>query len=117
MILSSDKIQVKATDNLPLLKDGQTIAFPIARSDLEYWLAELMPVILIVFDAQADIAYWLYVQAYVQERSDALTILGGDSITVHLSKAHVVDMESARRFARFKADVIRQRTEVIYYVL
>lgn len=110
------KIQLKATDSLPVLNDEQTIAFPITRSDLEYWLGELQPVMLIIYDAQADTAYWLYVQAYFQQRSDTGPPLVGATVTVYLNKADVVNTDTIRRFARFKADVMRQSPEVIYYV-
>ncbi len=99
-----------------MLKDEQTVAFPIARADLEYWLGEWQPVILIVYDAQADTAYWLYVQAYFQMRSNAKPSLENETVTVYLSKTDVVDTESIRRFSRYKADVMRQSPEVIYYV-
>lgn len=110
------KIQLKATDNLPLLKDAETIAFPIARADLEYWLGEWQPVILIVYDAQVDAAYWLYVQAYFQQRPDGARSLFGETVTVYLNKRDVVNTEAIRRFARYKADIMRQSPEVIYYV-
>ena len=50
--------QLKATDHLDVLRNGQTIAFPVKRADLELWLREPMPYILVVYDAQADAAYW-----------------------------------------------------------
>jgi len=53
----SVKIQLKATDNLTLLRDGNTISFPVERADLEYWLGEWLPVMLILFDAQEEVAY------------------------------------------------------------
>jgi hypothetical protein len=40
--------QVKATDHLPLLKDGRTISWPVSRRDLKLWLHESYPVVLIV---------------------------------------------------------------------
>jgi hypothetical protein len=33
-------VQIKATDNLPLLKDGKTISWPVSRRDLKLWLNE-----------------------------------------------------------------------------
>ena len=32
--------QIKATDQLPLLKDGKTISWPVSRRDLRLWLNE-----------------------------------------------------------------------------
>ncbi|MFN6181435.1 MAG: DUF4365 domain-containing protein [Dolichospermum sp.] len=44
-------LQLKATDSLRTLADQETITFSIARSDLELWLFEPMPCILIVYHA------------------------------------------------------------------
>jgi hypothetical protein len=60
-------IQLKATDSLSLSRDGQSIPFSVDRADLEYWLEERYPVILIVYDAQDDVAFWVYVQDYFQK--------------------------------------------------
>jgi hypothetical protein len=50
-------LQVKATDDLPPLQDGQRIAFPLAREDLRHWLRETDPVILVLYDGRKDQAY------------------------------------------------------------
>jgi hypothetical protein len=55
-------IQVKSTDSLPILKDGTSLTWRTHRSDIAQWLEKTPPVILIVYDAQADKAYWLYIQ-------------------------------------------------------
>jgi len=109
------KIQLKATDTLPVLKDGNTIAFTVARSDLEFWLGEWLPVILIVFDAQEEAAYWEYIQAYFQRVIGFNLALIGETTTIHLNRANRVDANAMRLFARYKEEVLRQRPEVIHY--
>jgi len=46
-------VQLKATDTLQTLRDQQTVVLDLERADLEYWLVEPMPVILVLYDAQA----------------------------------------------------------------
>lgn len=106
-------LQLKATDELVILRDEQTIAFPLDRADLELWLREPMPYILIVYDAQEDKAYWLYIQEYFENRADAGLDLVGRSITVHLSKTNVVNEDAIRTFVRYKADVLRQTERIV----
>jgi hypothetical protein len=101
-------VQVKATERLRVLADGQTIAFAVARSDLEFWLHEPMPVILIVYDAREDVAYWLYLQAYFEERAEFRLSAAGHTVMVHLPKANVLDEAAVRQFARWRDDVLRQ---------
>lgn len=59
-------LQVKASDHLGIRAKQATFAFRIDRRDLALWLAQPMPVILIVYDARKDAAYWLYIQSYFQ---------------------------------------------------
>ncbi|HZP83353.1 MAG TPA: DUF4365 domain-containing protein [Chthonomonadaceae bacterium] len=106
-------IQVKATDHLPLLQDGQTIPLLVERADLEHWLQETMPVILIVYDAQADIAYWLYVQAYFEALPDFRLAEVGETVTVHLKRAQIVNEDTVRTFASYKDNVLRQIRGVV----
>jgi hypothetical protein len=101
-------IQLKATDTLNVLRDQQTIAFPIKRADLALWLDEPMPYILVLYDAQAEVAYWLYVQAYFARLPDFSLAQTGDIAMVHLQKANLVTDEAIRRFARYKNDILRQ---------
>jgi hypothetical protein len=55
-------LQLKATDHLKVVSAGRLIAERLERRDLLAWLKEPMPVILVVYDAQADKAYWLHIQ-------------------------------------------------------
>jgi hypothetical protein len=102
------RFQLKATDNLPLLKDGQTISFAASRADLDFWLGEWLPVILVVYDALADVAYWVYIQEYFQQRPDFHLALVGETVTVHLSKENIVNTDAVRHFARFKHEAVRR---------
>lgn len=59
--------QVKATDHLTREADGATVICRVERADLNRWMGETYPVILVVYDAQADVEYWLYVQAHATQ--------------------------------------------------
>ncbi len=108
-------IQVKATDSLQFLADAETISFPLDRRDVALWLEELEPVILIVYDAQHDVAYWLYVQAYFERLAQLSSVLenSGNTVTVHFERSRVLDADAIRGFARFRDRVHRQGREVI----
>jgi hypothetical protein len=106
-------LQLKATDFLRTLTDKETIAFSIARSDLELWLFEPMPCILIVYDAQLDIAYWLYLQAYFENLPGFDLSRVGESVTVHLPKTNILDQEAIKKFAQYRNDILNQLKGVI----
>src|SRR5579862_2502884 len=75
-------VQLKATDKIKTRPDW--IACRIERADLVYWLAEALPVILIVYDAAHDVAYWLYVQSYFAKVKDFNLFSAGKTITVRV---------------------------------
>jgi hypothetical protein len=110
-------IQLKATDHLRVLHDGLRAAFVVDRSDLEHWLAEPFPVILIVYEAQADVAYWLYVQAYFGALSDEVLERPSHTITVHIPRSQVLNEAAIRQFARYKRRVLDQARGVIRHEL
>ncbi len=107
------KIQLKATDHPRVLVDRQTISFPVERSDLELWLKEPLPYILIVYDAQTDVAYWIYLQAYFENLPQFDLAKAARKVTIHLQKKNVVDEAAMRGFAQYRNDVLNQVQGVI----
>lgn len=101
-------IQLKATDVPKVLSSQQSLAFSIQRADLEHWLREPMPVILILYNAQIDIAYWLYVQEYFKHRSDFDLSQVGKSIRVHIDTRNVLSEQAIRTFAAYRDTIMRQ---------
>jgi hypothetical protein len=99
--------QLKATDRLKRTADNSAIAVRMTRTDLDWWLVETFPVILVVYDAQADRAYWLYVQAHIEENAASLTGRRR-SVTVHIPIANVLDENAIRHFAAAKSAVQAQ---------
>ncbi|MDJ0619947.1 MAG: DUF4365 domain-containing protein [Calothrix sp. MO_192.B10] len=106
-------LQLKARDSLRVLADRETIAFSLERSDLQLWLLEPMPCILIVYDAQENVSYWLYLQAYFEslEGFDLSTI--GETFTVRLSKTNILNEEAIKKFAKYRDDILKQLRGVI----
>jgi hypothetical protein len=106
-------IQVKATERIRNLSSRQAISFPIARSDLVTWLAETMPVILVLYDVASDRAYWLYVQAYFERLTRFNLFRVGETVTVRIPVAQVLDTAAVRRFAAFRDAVNSQLAGVV----
>lgn len=106
-------LQLKATDHLRVLADGQTVSVTVARADLEAWLREPMPVILVIYDAQADVAYWLYLQSYIEGRSGFALSRVGRTVTLRVPMTNRINRTSVRRFRRFRDDVLSRWEGVI----
>lgn len=98
-------VQVKATDRLPLLKDGRTITWPVSRRDLKLWLSEAYPMILVVYDGQKDRASWLDVLAYFADYPTSELFAAGETLNVHVPIANRVNRRAIRAFVRRKNEV------------
>lgn len=102
-------IQLKATDRIRHGKRQKAMRHSVSRTDLNLWLKEPMPVILVLYDAEGDLAYWQYVQAYFEDRSShAGRAATSKSATIHLPRANVLDMDAIQKFVQFKNDVLSQ---------
>jgi hypothetical protein len=101
-------LQLKATDHLKVRSDGTSISVRVEKADLRHWLEKLLPVILIVYDAPGDIAYWLYVQAYFASQANVNLERLGDRTSIRVPRANVVNQEAIRFFARFRDEILSQ---------
>ena len=63
----SFKIQLKSTDVIQLSPDKVGFIIDLSRRDLELWLKSNYPVLLILYDAQGDIAYFADLQTHFEE--------------------------------------------------
>lgn len=100
--------QLKATDRLKVSGDGTTVSCRIDRRDLNHWLGESMPMILVLYDAQADVAYWLYTQAHFGKQFGPDLSRVGESVTVAIPRSNVLDRAAMRRFAGYKRALLAQ---------
>lgn len=60
-------IQVKATDHLRFSKQKNGYILKLDKRDLELWLDEDMPVVVVLYDAQNDTGFYLDLEAYFRE--------------------------------------------------
>lgn len=100
--------QLKATDRLKLTAQQETFPFRVSRFDLVFWLAQPLPVILVVFDAKKEVAYWLYVQSYFSREPGFNLFTAGKTITVQVPIANVVNVSAVRKFAGFRDRLVAQ---------
>lgn len=74
-----------------------------------------MPVLLVIYDARADVAYWLYVQAQFEGRTGFNPKKLGKQVTVHVPRANVVDQAAMRQFAAYRDQVLTQTRGVAHH--
>lgn len=101
-------IQVKATERSRRLASGQAISFRVDRADLQHWLGELLPIILIVYDVARDVSWWVYVQEYFRALPGFNLFRAGKTITVHLPIAQTLTPAAIGQFTGFRDAVYGQ---------
>jgi hypothetical protein len=99
--------QLKATDQPKRVQGGKAIAFQVARADLRWWLKELMPVILVLYDAQADAAYWLHIQRHFSEKGTLKKMAQGH-LTLHLPMSDRLEPAAVKQLARLKQEIVHK---------
>jgi hypothetical protein len=84
------------------------VAFRVVRSDLPNWLSEVLPVILVVYDVTADLAYWIHVQGYFRALPRFNLFQAGQTVTVRLPRQQVLNPSAVRQFAALRDQAYAQ---------
>jgi hypothetical protein len=103
------RLQLKATDSLRRSADSTLIFLRVEWRDLLSWVNEGEPVILVLYDARRDEAYWLYVQEYFRQVQWATRAAAATTVTVHIPAGNVLDQAAIRLFPRFRDKRRRRR--------
>lgn len=106
------RLQVKATDRLGRTAGGM-ISYRIQSAHLRHWLNEPMPVILIVYDAKKDEAFWVYIQNYFEGHGGLRIGDSRESVSVRISTRMVLNDDAIRKFAQYRDNIIAQSRGVI----
>jgi Domain of unknown function (DUF4365) len=101
-------VQVKATDAPIVDTTAQTIPIALSTKDLDFWLQEPMPFILIFYHAPEEVAYWYYLQAKLSELDPSKL---GDTYTVYLEKQNILNESAVHLFATYKNQILHQIQE------
>ncbi len=99
------RLQVKATEAIKTRSRRPVIPWRLEQRDVRFWLNELMPVILVVYDEREQKAYWLHVQAHFASRSQWRF---GRTVTVDIPTNQVLSQSAVRTFREFRQQILAQ---------
>jgi hypothetical protein len=74
-----------------------------------------MPVILILYDAREEKAFWVHVQEYFAEREWRQPARRTSTASVYLPRENVLNEEAIHRFAELRNDVLARIRRVILH--
>ncbi|HUB26310.1 MAG TPA: DUF4365 domain-containing protein [Tepidisphaeraceae bacterium] len=108
-------VQLKATDKLKIQDHGKAVAIDLDTRDIIAWRREPQPVILIVYDTRQDVAYWLYVQAWMESDPPKMRARQR-KIRVRLLRKNIVNEAAIRKFDEYNDRVTDQRQGKLRHV-
>lgn len=105
-------LQIKATEHLRLVQNGRFVTIRVERADLRSWLALVYPLFLIVYDAEKNRAFWLYVQAHYGTQRFRIS-QGTGQVTIRIPIGQRLNPGAIRKFADFRDRIIAQMKESV----
>lgn len=109
--------QLKATDRLKIVDGGTAVSCRIERADLRHWLNESLPVILALYDARADVAYWLFVRSYFAAFGGFDVNRAAQRVSVSIPRSNVLDRAGMQQLAQQKNALLKSGGKVVFHVI
>jgi len=103
-------IQVKSSDSPRMRQGGSAVLVRLQKRHILAWIADAYPVILVLYDAQSDCAYWLAIHDYFSG-PESFAKLKGNTITVPIPTANLLSERAMWDFGRRKAVVLARGRE------
>ena len=92
--------QLKAMETLD--ESASDYVYDVDVRDYNLWIRELMPVILVLYDASRRRAYWLHVQEYFGRRSSRTPKAGAKSVRARVSRRQAIGRRAVMRLRALK---------------
>jgi hypothetical protein len=108
--------QLKATDRIKRVDGGSAVSCRIERAHLRHWLSETEPFILALYDARADVAYWLFVKEYFEALPGFEVNRAPERVSVSIPRSQVLDRTAMRHLARQKKALLKRGERVVLRV-
>jgi len=100
-------LQLKATDHIEHYQRKAKLAYPFESAHLNLWVDEPMPVILVLFDAQRECAYWVYLQALMNPQLNTL-MMQQQTFTINFQTTNIVNQHAVKTWQDYKERVLAQ---------
>ncbi len=109
--------QLKSSDRIKVVNGGTAVSCRIERADLRHWLNESQPIILVLFDARAELAYWLFVRRYFESLANFDIDRAAERISVAIPRSNVLNRAAMRHLAREKNRLVGGANRLVFHVV
>jgi hypothetical protein len=107
-------LQLKAAESLRA--SGAYYVFDLDVRDLNLWMLELMPVMLVLFDAGRRKAYWLHVQRYFRQDPARLPKQKAKTVRVRVPKRQAVNHRGVAAIRHIKQELVTRLGGLVDHV-
>ena len=98
-------VQLKSTDNLKLIaKNENSVIFDLSVRDLELWLLGKEMMILVVYDAQLDRAFFVDLKDYFKSNKDVLKNVR-KFVRIYVPLSNVLNPTSVKQLRKIKNSI------------
>jgi hypothetical protein len=104
-------IQLKAAETLEA--SGTDYLFDLDVRDYNLWMLELMPVVLVLFDASRRKASWLYVQRYFRQDLSRQPQKAAKTVRVYVPMRQAVNRRAVAKMRGFKQEILDRLSGVM----
>jgi hypothetical protein len=102
-------IQLKSAESL--IEAGSEYVFDLDVRDYSLWLAEPMPVVLVLFDASRRRAFWLHVQSYFSRNRSRKPTEAARTVRVRVPKSQAISRRAIAAIRAAKQQVLHRLSE------
>lgn len=93
--------QLKSTDKSKFVKQYNAFAFDLSKRDLELWLYEKVPVLIILYDSTTDTSYFIELQNYFKQHKKTLNDVN-KFVRIYIPLTDVFNIEAVQLVRQLK---------------
>jgi hypothetical protein len=93
--------QLKSTDNLKSSSDNVSFVFDLSVRDLELWLVSVTFMVLILYDAKENQAFFIDLNKYFQKNSESLVNIR-KFVRIYIPKDNLLDSNTVKNLRIYK---------------
>ncbi len=105
------RFQLKATDKLKTSKNDEWVSQRVETRDIRYWNFEPYPVIIVIYDAKRNRAFWLHIQEYVDEHPELIEA-DSDNVTLRIPTRNKLNLNAIDRLRKLSLKTVSQFQEI-----
>ena len=94
-------VQVKATDFIERRKKSNNFYFDVEKKVLDRWFNKFIPMLLVLYDAQSEKAYYIEIRQYFKQKGLAVEQIN-KFVRLFIPEENILTPDAILQFRKFK---------------